>query len=432
MPVPTQEMAEEAQRGLDWRAEYGRGGTEVGVARARDISNRVNLSDETIGRMVSYFARHEVDKEAEGFRSGEEGYPSAGRIAWALWGGDPGKSWAERQYAMTRENRAAADSLSVGDFVSWNSSDGRARGRIIRISRDGTLDVPNTSFSITGTEENPAALIRLYRDNEETETIVGHRFSTLTRIDPIIARSSLFRLDQKMMMKKNIVLDNVGLKFSKGDTGGFSGYASVFGGVDSYNDTIMPGAYKSVIERIKTGAARMPKMFVNHKSYELPVGKWKSIDEDDVGLFLFGELTPGMADAQAVKAAMMHGTIDGLSIGYGLNGDDVEYDDDYDNHGRVRIIKNISELYEISIVTYPADESARVDLSSVKSVLDQVESIKDFEDFLREAGGFSKSLATATASRAKRLFSQSESEKSKLPDELQRIIAANLQNSRTL
>jgi len=341
MPVPTQAMVEEAERGLAWRAEYGRGGTEVGVARARDISNRVDLSNDTIGRMVSYFARHEVDKDAQGFRPGEDGYPSAGRIAWALWGGDPGKSWADKE---------------------WSKIQGKGA--------------------------------------------------------------------EKMMMKKNIVLDNVGLKFAKGDAGGFSGYASVFGGVDSYNDTIMPGAYKGVIERIKSGAARMPKMFVNHKSFELPVGKWKSIDEDDVGLFMFGELTPGMEDAQAVKAAMQHGTIDGLSIGYGLNRDDVEYAEKGDS--TVRIIKNISELYEISIVTYPADDSARVDLSSVKSVLDQVESIKDFEDFLREAGGFSKSLATATASRAKRLFSQSESEKSKLPDELQRIIAANLQNSRTL
>jgi len=233
-----------------------------------------------------------------------------------------------------------------------------------------------------------------------------------------------------MMMRKNIVLDNVGLKFAKGETGGFSGYASVFGGVDSYNDTIMAGAYKSVIERIKSGAARMPKMFVNHKSYELPVGKWLEIAEDSKGLLMQGELTPGMSDAEKVKAAMQHGTIDGLSIGYGLNRDDVEMVEKDD--GVVRVIKNISELYEISIVTYPADDSARVDLSSVKNALDLVESIKDFEDFLREAGGFSKSLATATASRAKRLFSQSESEKSKLPDELQRIIAANLQNSRTL
>ena len=93
--TPTKAMAEEAERGLRWRAEYNRGGTEVGVARARDISNRRNLSSETVARMRSYFARHEVDKQAEGFSPGEDGYPSAGRIAWALWGGDPGQAWAK-------------------------------------------------------------------------------------------------------------------------------------------------------------------------------------------------------------------------------------------------------------------------------------------------------------------------------------------------
>ena len=91
---PTEEMAAEAQRGLDWRQEFGRGGTEVGVARARDISNRRTLSVETVQRMVSYFARHEVDKQGQGWSPDQDGYPSAGRIAWALWGGDPGRSWA--------------------------------------------------------------------------------------------------------------------------------------------------------------------------------------------------------------------------------------------------------------------------------------------------------------------------------------------------
>ena len=94
---PTEAMASEAERGLAWREEFGRGGTEIGVARARDIKNRANLSPETIRRMVSYFARHEIDKQAEGFSPGEEGYPSAGRIAWALWGGDPGQAWANRK-----------------------------------------------------------------------------------------------------------------------------------------------------------------------------------------------------------------------------------------------------------------------------------------------------------------------------------------------
>ena len=89
-------MKVEAQRGIYWRKEFGRGGTRIGLTRANQIVNGVDLSDSTIKRMYSYFSRHEVDKKAEGFRPGEDGYPSNGRIAWALWGGDPGFSWSTR------------------------------------------------------------------------------------------------------------------------------------------------------------------------------------------------------------------------------------------------------------------------------------------------------------------------------------------------
>ena len=108
--APNDGMVSEARRGLEWRATYGRGGTEVGVARARDIINRRNLSRTTVGRMASYFARHEVDKDGEGFRPGEPGYPSAGRIAWALWGGDAGKTWAN---AILREFRTLTNENDV-------------------------------------------------------------------------------------------------------------------------------------------------------------------------------------------------------------------------------------------------------------------------------------------------------------------------------
>ena len=90
-------MKEEARKGLDWRKEHGRGGTRVGLERANQIVNGENLSDETIKRMFSFFSRHEVDKKAEGFRQGEKGYPSNGRIAWALWGGDAGFSWSRKE-----------------------------------------------------------------------------------------------------------------------------------------------------------------------------------------------------------------------------------------------------------------------------------------------------------------------------------------------
>ena len=190
---PTEGMVAEAKRGLDWRKEHGRGGTEVGVARARDIVNGRELSPSTVRRMYSFFSRHEVDKQGKGFEQGEEGWPSAGRIAWALWGGDPGFSFSrkvvkrldaidERCDEMEMETRAEADELKVGDMVSWNSSGGRAEGKISRVVRDGSIDVPDSDFTIEGTEDNPAALITLYRDGEPTDRKVGHRFSALTKI----------------------------------------------------------------------------------------------------------------------------------------------------------------------------------------------------------------------------------------------------------
>ena len=108
--VPPQGAREEAERGLAWRDEFNRGGTEVGVARARDISNGKNLSPDTVNRMVSYFARHEVDKQGEGWSPDQDGFPSAGRIAWALWGGDPGRAWAEK---VKRQMESREESGSI-------------------------------------------------------------------------------------------------------------------------------------------------------------------------------------------------------------------------------------------------------------------------------------------------------------------------------
>jgi len=92
--VPTDSMVSEAKRGLEWRKEFNRGGTRVGATRANQIINKVKLSPSTVRRMFSFFSRHESDKTGQGFDRGEEGYPSRGRIAWALWGGDAGFSWS--------------------------------------------------------------------------------------------------------------------------------------------------------------------------------------------------------------------------------------------------------------------------------------------------------------------------------------------------
>jgi HK97 family phage portal protein len=124
---PTQQMADLAERGLLLREEHGRGGTQIGVSRARDIKNRVNLSPETVGRMANFFSRHRVDLDAPAAQPGNDGYPSAGVIAWMLWGGDPnnpdgaGNAWAQRKLEEIdgqREKAMDCNCKAEGDRIS--------------------------------------------------------------------------------------------------------------------------------------------------------------------------------------------------------------------------------------------------------------------------------------------------------------------------
>jgi len=99
--TPPQGVQDAAKRALIWIAEgrAGSGFTDVGRARAVQLANGRNVSDETIGRMRSYFARHQGDKDAQGFTRGEDGYPTPGRVAWDAWGGDAGERWVNsRQF----------------------------------------------------------------------------------------------------------------------------------------------------------------------------------------------------------------------------------------------------------------------------------------------------------------------------------------------
>ncbi len=128
--TPTDAMAKEAERGLAMRKEFNRGGTEVGVARAVQLVSKERLSPRTVRRMHSFFSRHEVDKRATGFRQGEEGYPSAGKIAWLLWGGDSGQTWARRKAAELDKERdgknEAMDIMLQESPIAHNELDQKA------------------------------------------------------------------------------------------------------------------------------------------------------------------------------------------------------------------------------------------------------------------------------------------------------------------
>lgn len=112
---PTDGMKSAARRALQWKKEGKRGGTRVGLARANQIVNGVSLSESTVMRMYSFFSRHEVDKKATGFSSGEEGFPSPGRVAWDLWGGDAGYSWSRQKAESIKNKREMRKMSSIWD-----------------------------------------------------------------------------------------------------------------------------------------------------------------------------------------------------------------------------------------------------------------------------------------------------------------------------
>jgi hypothetical protein len=253
--------------------------------------------------MYAYFARHEVDKEGEGFSPDEEGYPSAGRIAWALWGGDPGQSWSTRK-----------------------------REEMMRI--DEALDEARSAPS-AGREIKAVACSYKALEAERT----------------------------------------------------FEGYGSVFGVVDSYGDVVMPGAFVDTLQKAEA-LGRMPAMLWQHDPSQV-VGVWRTMREDARGLHVVGELADTQLGREAY-ALLKLGALSGLSIGYSVTGDR------YDRERDVRELTGI-DLWETSLVTFPANTDARV--AAVKDA--RRGGYRGLERILREAG-FSRSEAKAIATAGMR------------------------------
>jgi hypothetical protein len=194
--TPNSGMKAAARRALKWKEE-GKAtgaGTPVGWGRATDIVAGRAMSLSTVRRMFSFFSRHEqASKGGKDFNNTSN--PSNGRIMWDAWGGNAGFAWSRAIVNRMKDKALFANfgkdwtrstgmtdlfkSIGVGSMVSWNSSGGRAEGKITRIIRDGRYNVPGTEVTVTGTPEDPAAVIRLYRDGEPTDVIVAHKLKTL-------------------------------------------------------------------------------------------------------------------------------------------------------------------------------------------------------------------------------------------------------------
>lgn len=197
-------------------------------------------------------------------------------------------------------------------------------------------------------------------------------------------------------MKRESFFAPLEIKFSGDDTAGtFEGYGAVFGNIDSYGDVIVKGAFKDTLKDWHK-QKRLPPMLVQHGGWmftdtdALPIGKWLSMEEDDTGLKVSGRLINLDTErGKNIYGAMKEGVLDGMSIGYRAK----EYELGTKPDEPRRKLKKV-ELIELSVVTFPANGAARV--SDVKSAGD-IETIREFEDFLRDVGGFSRAAAKAIA-----------------------------------
>ncbi|RUW55060.1 HK97 family phage prohead protease [Mesorhizobium sp. M1A.F.Ca.ET.072.01.1.1] len=181
------------------------------------------------------------------------------------------------------------------------------------------------------------------------------------------------------------------------DTGVFSGYGAVFGNLDSHKDVIEPGAFKSTLTDWNN-RGRLPAMKLMHGSAgnpfvfdDLPIGKWTEMKEDNRGLFVKGKLSNLDTDyGKRIHGLMKDGILDGLSIGYSP----VDVTPPSPTGEERRRLKSV-KLYEVSIVDDPSNDKARV--KAVKAAAG-ITTIREFEDFLRDVGGYSHSAAKAIAS----------------------------------
>ena len=372
MPTPNEAMREEAQRGLDWRSEYGRGGTEVGIARARDISNGENLSMETVQRMASYFARHEVDKEAEGFRPGEDGYPSNGRIAWALWGGDAGQSWANRILEQEDDERAEtrpypgehaariADPDQFDSFSRRNNEGGTGVDFVYGI-KDGGAEVQSIRFKV---ENYTAEQAREWLEENDFEPLL---FEPAAPVDE--GRSNVVISPQDMeaasMAEKEIrtLVQDVEVREDDENIIRVSGYAAVFGEETNiagmFTETIERGAFTSALERQDDVV-----FLINHDG--LPLARTRSgtlrLSQDERGLYMETELDGSDPDVRSIVPKMKRGDLDKMSFAF------MPERQEWDDSGDIpkRTIKDL-RLFDVAIVTTPAYEGTEIGLRALEA-----------------------------------------------------------------
>jgi uncharacterized protein len=382
-----------AKKALKHREDNGTDcGTPVGWQRANQLSSGEPISDDVLVRTYSFLSRAKVYDQGKFFD--EDGKEICGSIMYAAWGGDPMLNWAKRTIEKMEQNkneqpnqrhiksvvetddeivitfgkgemaddvetesrveeRAEPNELAVGDFVRWNSSGGNAYGRIIQVETDGEVEA-DSGFIVNGTPDDPAALIRIYRYDSESDAYVerkpvlnvAHRFSALEKFDAEVRKSSVVKEQREFRMEH---------AEQNGNT--IRGYAAVYNSDSEW----MGGFY----EQIETGAFddvldNDVRAYFNHDE-NLLLGRVSSgtlrISTDKRGLFYEVDL-PNTTYANDLVELMKRGDVNQSSFAFLIERDR------WEQRGGTtyRIIEKVSRLLDVSPVSQPAYPDATSEL----------------------------------------------------------------------
>ena len=388
-----QAATDNAKRALKIREEEGTDcGTSVGWESARIIANREAVSHDRLPRIYSFLSRAKVYDQ--GSFKDEDGKQICGSIMYAAWGGDEMHRWAKRTLENMEEEkslrhiksveetdteiiitygkaepmeeagydkedeRAEADELSVGDFVSWNSSGGRSQGVVVEIERNGQIEA-DSGFKVNGTAEDPAALISIYEyDSEEQAFVerkpplrVAHLFSTLRKVEGAEVRSK-----SEVVEKRSY---NGEARALEGRT--VEGYASVFNSMSEdlggFREIILPGAFKNALNDDV-------RALYNHDSNYLlarTTSGTLELKEDEKGLYYRFEM-PNTSYGNDLLELYRRGDLTQSSFGFTVDKDSWRMEEGQ----HIRYIESVSSLFDVSAVVYPAYVSSSSGLRSAE------------------------------------------------------------------
>jgi len=349
-------MAIEARRGLKW-AEDGRAGSGLvprTVADARKMADREPLSEQKVRKMPGWFARHEVDMASDANRDPDDPqYPGAGRVAWALWGGDAGRSWAEKKVAeLDREKEEAERSLKITVEVEQNEYPEMEEPEVEEPEVE-TPEEPELDDEEELVEEEPVEEELAIREDEPVQPAGDEMPPTPAEEEiPQMQTSQPLEVERVRVKLEELRVAGSGDPQKKNELV-VTGYAALFDSrsedLGGFVEEIQRGAFSESLRKSDLDV----RFLINHDS-NLVLARSKSgtleLSEDERGLRIYARVAP-YSYAEDLRIAIERGDIDQMSFAFTVEEDSWGSADD---GTPLRRVQRVKDLFDVSVVTYPA------------------------------------------------------------------------------